>query len=535
MEGDGSMYHVDLYEVHTEDGLYAYCDTVTKAYKCMYNTANYYIRNTMTGLHKPPEERTHNETEVLHEVFTHIAPINAVKEKGVERKKKRILADPNMTDKQKKEKLLEVVFKPTKYPTEKTWFLSYTTLDGIFKMQDNADYRSLPAQVNQNAVRDCVEAWKSYFALLKVPAGTLKGKPRIPKYKKNERMTAVFTNAVCRVKEKTLSFPKTKETLFIRGLPEGGRLSEVRIRPYYGSFQIQVVYDDGTAEPEPKAYNGKAFVGDIGLNNLITIADNSGGTPVVIKGGFIKSRNQWFNKQMAFLKSEQMAGHDPKLYHPEPTRRMQSLSVKRDRFLRDSFYKIAHSIRREAEARGITKFILGQNAGWKQSVDMGHKNNQNFVSLPFARFVDILTLVLTRAGIDVIVREESYTSKASFLDSDEIPTYEEGQKQDHNFSGKRVHRGLYRSKNGTVLNADVNGACNIGRKEDPALFKGVQDFSYLWKSVDARNFNAFYIQADKNSKRAKARVESSRKYRQNKASSYSKHKHRKRAAKTAVA
>ena len=486
------MYRVDIYEIGQEHPLYGYADSVTRAYKCVYNVANYYIRNTMTGLHKAADNRTEHENEVLQDVFSSIGPLNDIKIATFERKKARIQNDTGRSAEEKEKALKKLKPKLFEPPTEDKWFPGYSLLDGIFKLKDNVDYYSLPAQVNQNAVKDCVEAWESYFALRKMPEGTLNGRPKIPKYKRSPFMTAVFTNINCKLTGSMLSFPKTRDTFKARELPQGASLKEVRIKPYYGHFQLQVVYDDGTEEAQASEYNGRALTGDLGVGSLITLCNNTGEPPVIIKGGFIKSRNQWFNKQMALLKSEQMAGHDPKTFHPPQTKRMQSLSAKRDRFLRDSFYNAAHAIRREAERQDATKVIVGQNKDWKTAVNTGSANNQNFVGIPFARFLEILRVVLLKAGITLVLREESYTSKASFLDNDPIPVFGDGKSGPHTFSGKRVHRGMYKAKDGTAINADVNGSCNIGRKAEPGLFDQVKDFSYLYKTVRVLTYKDFY-------------------------------------------
>ena len=92
-------------------------------------------------------------------------------------------------------------------------------------------------------------------------------------------------------------------------------------------------------------------------------------------------------------------------------------------------------------------------------------------------FNNMLAYLGKAYNICVIEREESYTSKASFLDMDDIPTYKEGDETKYTFSGKRIKRGLYRSKNGTILNADVNGSLNIIRKEFPHAFDHITDFA----------------------------------------------------------
>ena len=225
-----------------------------------------------------------------------------------------------------------------------------------------------------------------------------------------------------------------------------------------------------------------------GLDNFAAMADNKGNTPIVVKGGAIKACNQWFNKRMAFLRSEQMKGHDPKTYHPPVTRQMERISRKRDAFLRDTFYKCAHYICRTMKERGLSYLIIGYNKGQKQGINLKKKTNQSFVEVPFARFRRILQTVCVRYGIRVILQEESYTSKACFGNRDYIPTYGTGDAENISFTGKRVKRGLYRQDDGKVMNADINGAANTGRKYDKRIFPEGMDCGYLYGTVKSMTY-----------------------------------------------
>jgi putative transposase len=112
---------------------------------------------------------------------------------------------------------------------------------------------------------------------------------------------------------------------------------------------------------------------------------------------------------------------------------------------------------------GIGTLVIGKNENWKQEINIGKRNNQNFVPIPHARFIDMLTYKAQLVGIRVIVREESHTSKCSFLDLEPIEHHEQ-------YVGKRVKRGLFRASNGRRIHADVNGSYNILRKEIPDSF-----------------------------------------------------------------
>ena len=459
------MYHVELINIKEDDQFFAFCDDVTNKAKNMYNVANFYIRNVMTGIKKDQASLTANEVEVLNVVSESINALNAkYAKKG---KSKQFTC-----------------------PTADKWFLGYNTLDGIFKTSGNVDYRGTHIHVVQRAIKECVEAWKSYFKLLKLYAadsGAFKGKPQIPKYCRSEHKAAVLSNIAAHIKKGVLCIPYAKVKFDISNVPHASqdKLIEVRIIPYCGIYQLQIVTDDLIADTEAiediEIPSGAGIMAiDPGIDNFAAIVDNKGFTPIVIKGGYIKSLNQWYNKQVAKYKGIQMQGHNPISYHQTTTKRLQSLSRKRNAKLRDFFYKTAHYICRIAQTQDIKYIIFGKNEGWKDSINLGHKNNQEFVQIPHAKFLGILITVSRRYSITVITQEESYSSKASFLDNDDMPNYKAGEENNYAFSGKRIKRGLYKSKDGTIINADINGAANIIRKKVPNAFNGIYDRSYTY-------------------------------------------------------
>jgi IS605 OrfB family transposase len=184
----------------------------------------------------------------------------------------------------------------------------------------------------------------------------------------------------------------------------------------------------------------------------------------------VKSINQYYNKRKAELQS--------KLGRTGTTKRMERLTSTRNRRIDHYLHTTSRWIVDDLVAHGIGTLVIGKNDGWKQEANMGKRTNQNFVSIPRARFIQMLTYKAELAGITVVVTEESYTSKASFLDRDEMPVYAPNRKEKPTFSGKRIERGLYRAKDGTLINADCNGSSNIIRKVAPHAWKqaeGVED------------------------------------------------------------
>lgn len=509
------MYHTCSIDIHKKDVLYPCLDRAC-SYACsMYNVANFYIRNLMTGLKKAPGTATPNEVFVMDTVRDAVDGVNRKFHDRYEAGAKAVMEDEGLSEQERLEKLSALKYRPFEMPTAEKWFAGYGLLDAVFRHTGNPDYRAYHAHVMQNAVKDCCKAWASYFGALKAYSSGgagFTGRPRIPRYKKSGgRAAAVFSNTACTIRGGDLLFPierkempdgsikKVRPSIRVSALPRfGEKLVEVRAVPCYGSYRLQLVTDDGIPEEgltpgegdivRPGEGPAGVMTMDLGLDNFAAIADNRGGMPIVVKGGEIKARNQWFNKRMARLRSDLMKGHDPKRYRPPATKQMEALSRKREAFLRDTFYKYAHYICRLAVERGISFIIAGHNEGQKQGISLGRKTDQVFVQVPFARFLLILRSTALNYGIRVILQEESYTSKACFMERDPMPVYgQEGIKKPV-FSGKRVKRGLYRQPDGRLINADINGSANIGRKYDGHIFPEGQDYGYLCGTVKAMRY-----------------------------------------------
>jgi len=199
---------------------------------------------------------------------------------------------------------------------------------------------------------------------------------------------------------------------------------------------------------EPKKVMGI----DLGVDCLATIADNTGLQPVVIKGKVIKSINQYYNKQRAFLISALRHGKDPK-EGLHTSKRLNRLDRTRFAKVKDYFHKTSHLIVKTAAERKVGKIIIGINKGWKDNVEMRKNDKQNFKFLPYSVLIKMIKYKAERLGMEVIEQEESYTSKASLIDMDPIPTYKKGEKRDTIFSGKRITRGQYQTKEKKILHA----------------------------------------------------------------------------------
>ena len=173
----------------------------------------------------------------------------------------------------------------------------------------------------------------------------------------------------------------------------------------------------------------------------------------IINGKPVKSINQYYNKKKSQLQSQ--------LKNRKTSNRIQKLTLKRNNKIKDYFHKATSYIVNQLASDSINTVIIGHNKDWKQDINIGKQNNQSFTSIPHSMFINMLKYKCRLKGITVICIEESYTSKASFLDNDYIPNIDA---KNVTFSGNRIKRGLYRSSKGELLNADVNGALNIIRK-----------------------------------------------------------------------
>lgn len=476
-----------------------YFEENTTAAKCMYNAANFYIRNTMTGIRKSPEERTSHETEVLHYVFTGIQKANAHSYEVYCKKRERYKKIGGMAGAVAMSKLKCKVFP---YPTREEWFLSYTVLDAIFKYTDHPTYRRMNSQVNQNAIKKTAKSWKSYFQLRKdyvIHPEKYKACPRIPGYIKQLAMTAAYTNQTAKFIRKDgrayLRFVNHKPPVLIgkESLYSGMTYVKTEVKPQYGGYSILLTFKEDIILPEVPKFPKRILGIDVGVNNFCAVANNFGDTPFLIKGGAVKSMNQNFNKERARLLSEVTKGSDS-THSVKKTKQLHTLSRRRETRLRDFFYKTAWYLVRYAKRQQVEVIVAGHNEDQKQNICIGRQNNQNFVSIPFCRFLDILRYTAAKAGIPVVLREESYTSKASLLDLDAIPAYKKGDTINHTFSGKRVRRGLYKTNSGFFINADINGAGNILRKEYPYAYDG-QNMKYLCETTEVVSYTDIYAGA----------------------------------------
>lgn len=341
-------------------------------------------------------------------------------------------------------------------------YLPYVQIDKIFKDTNNVDYRSLPSQTAQQTMRMVDSNFKSFFRLLKMKQnGKYNKNIQIPKYLNKEGyFTLSYTNQQLgrRLLSGTIKLPFSDISFHTNKT----NIKLVRFIPHSSYIVMEVVYE---VKDKDLLYDNNRYAGiDLGINNLATVTSNISQS-YIVNGRPVKSINQYYNKVKSNLQSQ--------LKDKKTSKKIQNLTFKRNCKIKDYFHKSTSYIVNQLVSDSINTVVIGQNKDWKQDINIGTKNNQSFTSIPHNMFTNMLKYKCRLKGINVVCIEEPYTSKSSFLDSDHIPSLKDKKV---NFSGQRIKRGLYRSRNGSIINADVNGSFNILRR---FVLKEVGDVSLL--------------------------------------------------------
>ena len=336
--------------------------------------------------------------------------------------------------------------------------LTWIDINNLFVKKQQVDYKRLHSKVANAVLKKLGNNITSFKGLLKAKKeGKIKNKVRLPKYlhKTQGRFVVEFNNQTMdKKRDKDGYLMICPRTLKLTIPTRREDVKQVRIVPQLNYYVIEVVYEAQEEEMRTGVVVGAI---DLGLNNIATIVTNDKKNPLILSGKKLKSINQYFNKNVAD-RQEKL----PKEVYT--SKEIERLWTKRRNKIDYETHKISKYIVELMDEREVSKLIIGNNGGWKQGINLGKRNNQNFVYIPYKKIIDQIIYKCQMKGIEVIVREESYTSKASFLDYDYIPTINEDDEV-KDFSGKRVKRGLYRTNKGKRINADVNGAYNIMAKE----------------------------------------------------------------------
>ncbi len=352
-------------------------------------------------------------------------------------------------------------------------YLNYYAVQRIMQETVNPDYYALPAKISQQVLKLLDKNFTAFFEAIKsftAEPSKFKGSPRLPGYKEKQAGRNVTVYTIQAISSALLRKNKVKlsKTNIVIPWHKPG-IKQVRLVPVSKNvYKVEIIYEE---DSQPKQLDASIVAGiDIGLNNLAAITSNlKGFEKILVNGRPLKSINQFFNKERSKLMSY--------IGDKGTSNRLEKLTHKRNCLVENYLHQSSHYIINMLIENNIGTLIIGKNDGWKDNINIGKRNNQNFVCIPFTDLIHQLAYKGEMAGMDIIIREESYTSKCSFLDEEPIKKHEK-------YLGRRIKRGLFKSSNGTKINADINGSGNIIRKELPNAFaKGIEGMVVFPKRV----------------------------------------------------
>ena len=322
-------------------------------------------------------------------------------------------------------------------------YINWININNQFIKDKQTDYYALPCKVSQQTLKMVDQNMKSFFNALKAK----NSKPKLPKYldKTKGRFVVTYTNqAISKTELKKGYIVLSKTNIRIKTKIHD--VQQVRIVPQNNVIVVEVLYK---ADCKSNISDIRKYCGvDFGLDNLMSCGF-SDVRPMLINGRPLKSINWHYNKKKAELQSL--------LKNKYTSNMLTNLTIKRNNKISNYLHKSSRLFINYLVSNDITDVVIGYNKEWKQGINIGRVNNQNFVNIPYYKLLNMLTYKCELLGIRVHITEESYTSKCSFLDNEEICKHDE-------YKGKRIKRGLYKSSDGRLINADINGALNILKK-----------------------------------------------------------------------
>ncbi len=347
-------------------------------------------------------------------------------------------------------------------------YLPYAEM--FHRLKQHEAYCALPRKVSNSILIQLHNNWQAFFkgneAYREDPSQFV-GRPKLPKYKDKEKGRNILIYDLQAISKKALKRGMIAPSGLGIEIPTKQTrqtIDQVRMVPRLDGYLVEVVYQ----RTEEQTAVDPALVAalDLGVNVLAAVTSTKPGfQPLLINGRPLKHLNQYYNKQRAH--------HQRHLAKAKrfTSRQLDRITTKRTRRINAYLHTASRRLIDLLVKEGIGTLVIGKNPLWKQEVEIGKRNTQTFVQIPHARFIDMVTYKARLVGIHVMTVEESYTSKASFLDQDTIPVYDPKRKEQPRFSGKRETRGLYRAANGRRIHADVNGSYNVLRKAFPDSFE----------------------------------------------------------------
>ena len=369
-------------------------------------------------------------------------------------------------------------FKAKDDTTVKYKYLNYYANWRLMQSAQNPDFKALPYHIAQQVIRQVDNNFSSFFALLKKKNRGMYTLPiQMPQYLKTDGVNQIVIDSWAKTKlsEGYLQIPTTKILIRVGLKVSKLNIKQIRLVPKNGYIVLEFIHE--VPDIKPKIDNKKYMSIDLGINNLCSCSSNVIGG-FIVNGKPVKSINQYYNKQVAKYKSICETVNNIKT-----SKRIQKLNYKRNNKIEDYFHKVSRYIVNQLVSNDINTLVIGHTNYWKQDTKLGKRTNQNFIQIPFNKLIQMLSYKCQLVGINCVIQEESYTSKASFIDNDYIPIFNSTTELNYKFSGTRVKRGLYCSQNGIKINADINGSLNILRKylkvNSDDLFTDPRDFRGL--------------------------------------------------------
>ena len=357
-------------------------------------------------------------------------------------------------------------------------YFSYPQMDKAMKQVTNLEgevnYRLLKSKVAQQTLRRVDKNFKSFFRAtqdFKENPNKYSGQPKPPHFKQKPQDNLVYDYQAFSIKGERVILEKGLEIKLPKQLV-GKTIKQVEIIPKFNTFHAIFVYEEDPDDFVQVPKNERVMSIDLGLNNLATCVTNGVVKPFIIDGRKLKSVNAYYNKRKAKMQAQLEKQRGQKW-----SNKLQSLTDWRNAYVNHYMHRATHMVVKSCVENNISKVVVGDVGKSLDRINLGKRTNQNFVNLSLGQFVEKLGYKLGSHGIELVVTNESYTSKASFISGDKMPKQYE-PKTNPTFTGRRIKRGLYQSSDGTLLNADVNSAYNILRKDNPKF-----SFSQLVSTV----------------------------------------------------
>jgi putative transposase len=336
-------------------------------------------------------------------------------------------------------------------------WIRYYELQKQLQNNKDFDYYQLPTKVSQHVLKTLDKNWKSFFKSVKdfkTNSIKYKGKPKLPNYKHKTKGRNILIYTIQAISKKELK----NNVIYLSGTnikikTKQKNIKQVRIVPRNKEYLIEIIYKK---EVNDLKLNKNNIAGiDLGINNLCAITSNQNNIkPLLINGRPLKSINQYYNKKKSKLQS--FAGD-------KSSNRLINLTNKRNKKVNNYLHNTSRYVINYLIRNNIGNLVIGKNKLWKTDCNIGKKNNQNFVNIPHAKLINMIEYKCFLVGINVFLTEESYTSKCSFIDNEELKHHDK-------YQGRRKHRGLFFSKENIMINADCNGSGNMIRKAFPNAF-----------------------------------------------------------------